>query len=532
MKTCQWIATVIVLSGVIAAEAKDSVIHLDETFEKQSIGPLTALAPLVRVQQVSVVDGGGKVGEGNVAHFNDSSITEGGWMEYNLGNRDLSSMFIEFDLLNNAPGSGSNKMPIIFGVGPWNTSKDLVLNANAKRAFGLEFYQAGSYMNFTSRVGRHPAERNTYDLTVPQHVKIWVNDHDQNTLSYIRPDTGIEVMIQPDSFVIWINDKLIGAEYGFGMHKDVTVGNTTVGRVGFSSSSTKTVDFLIDNLRVVDPTGESAPMPAGAARKPVTEEITLASMAGATTLQYRPGKDAMNLFVYRPDGWKTGDVRSAMIYFFGGGWTKGTPLKSASWARWAAEHGMVGIAPDYRTKNRFGTSPLSSVADGRAAFNWVVEHADTLGIDPQRIVVGGSSAGGHVALWTAIHTTPPGSSDNESPKVKPAALFLSSAVTDTSALTGYTPHRFGDNAEALSPVHQLDEAMPPILMFHACDDELVDYSTAVALYNKMKSSGNECELISVPQGGHGFSSGYPEWKAKVRVKLEEFLRTQALLSSP
>lgn len=37
---------------------------------------------------------------------------------------------------------------------------------------------------------------------------------------------------------------------------------------------------------------------------------------------------------------------------------------------------------------------------------------------------------------------------------------------------------------ALSPYHQLDPTMPPILMFHACDDELVDYSSAVALTKK------------------------------------------------
>lgn len=236
----------------------------------------------------------------------------------------------------------------------------------------------------------------------------------------------------------------------------------------------------------------------------------------------------MNLFVYRPEGWRANDRRPAMIFFFGGGWTKGTPMKSAGWARWAAEQGMVGIAPDYRTKNRFGTSPLESVADGRAALNWVIEHADKLGIDPQKIVVGGSSAGGHVALWTAIGKTPPGSSPAEAPSVKPAAVFITSSVTDTSGSTGYTPQRFGDNAEALSPIHQLDETMPPILMFHACDDELVDYRTAVALYNKMKASGNECELISVPRGGHGFSSAYPEWKEKVRSKLEKFLKAQHL----
>lgn len=190
---------------------------------------------------------------------------------------------------------------------------------------------------------------------------------------------------------------------------------------------------------------------------------------------------------------------------------------------------MVGIAPDYRTKNRFDTSPLASVDDGRAAFAWVVEHAEELGIDPTRIVVGGNSAGGHVALWTAIEKAPPGSDAATSPTVKPAALFLKSAVTDTSPETGYTPKRFGDDAMALSPVHQLDAKMPSTLIVHAANDDLVHYGTAVALYNKLTSTGNACELITVPIGGHGFSSEYKQWRAKTHAKMEALLEREGLL---
>ena len=190
---------------------------------------------------------------------------------------------------------------------------------------------------------------------------------------------------------------------------------------------------------------------------------------------------------------------------------------------------MVGIAPDYRTKNRFGTSPLASVDDGRAAFAWVVQHADELGIDPTRIAVGGSSAGGHVAMWTAIETAPPGSDAATSPKSKPAALILKSAVTDTSPETGYTPKRFGDDAMALSPVHQLDAQMPPTLILHAANDELVHYGTAVALHNKLESTGNACELVTIPIGGHNFSSEYKLWKSKVLTKTEELFTRQGLL---
>jgi hypothetical protein len=40
---------------------------------------------------------------------------------------------------------------------------------------------------------------------------------------------------------------------------------------------------------------------------------------------------------------------------------------------------------------------------------------------------------------------------------------------------------------------------------------------------------NACELITVPVGGHGFSSEYPEWKLKMRAKLEELFNREGLL---
>jgi acetyl esterase/lipase len=261
------------------------------------------------------------------------------------------------------------------------------------------------------------------------------------------------------------------------------------------------------------------------ARRDRVEE-TKDFLPGAETKSYRDGENSMNLFVYKPEGWTSADQRTAFVYFFGGGWRSGTP--AASWASWAASKGMVGIAPDYRTKNRFGTTPLESVADSRAALSWVVEHAEELGIDPSKIVVGGTSAGGHVALWTAITATPPGSDPSETPAGKPAALILISAVTDTSP-SGYGAVRFGEHARALSPAHQLDADLPPTLLFHAKDDPLVKYEKSVALYEKLKNQGTVCELVTVPLGGHGFYAKVPGERERVYIKIEQFLQQQNLL---
>jgi len=259
-------------------------------------------------------------------------------------------------------------------------------------------------------------------------------------------------------------------------------------------------------------------------------ETTPTELAGAETLVYRASTpQPQHLFVVKPAGWKAGDRRPALMFFFGGGWTTGTPASSIFWARFAADLGLVGIAPDYRTKGRHDVSPLGSVADSRAALHWVQDHAAELGLDPARIAVGGNSAGGHVALWTAITRAPPGSDEKESPRLKPAALILFSAVSDTSAETGYTPHRFGEHTTALSPVHQLDAQMPPVLAFHGDADKTVPLRQATALRDKLLATGNACELHIVPGGGHNFGDDVPEWREKSRELMIAFLKQQGLV---
>lgn len=264
---------------------------------------------------------------------------------------------------------------------------------------------------------------------------------------------------------------------------------------------------------------------------PRPPETTPVSFPGAETFVFRElAPDPLRLHVFKPKNWKAGDKRPGFVWFFGGGWSHGTPANATGFAKWAAELGFVGIAPDYRTHDRFGgTSPLASVADARLALRWIEEHAAELGLDPQRIVVGGNSAGGHVALWTAITHTPPGSDEKEAPTIKPVALVLTSAVSDTTTEKGYTPKRFGENTTALSPVDQLDAKMPPALVFHGDADTTVPQRQSLALRDKLRATGNVCEFVNVPGGSHNFSSDLPEWKEKTKTLIREFLAKQNLL---
>ena len=241
--------------------------------------------------------------------------------------------------------------------------------------------------------------------------------------------------------------------------------------------------------------------------KPV--EITPLSLPGSEPFVFRTaGTNELRLHVVKPAGWSKKDRRACMVCFFGGGWNNGNPEKSIGWAKWAAGLGLVGISPDYRTRDRLGGTPEDCVSDGRAAVRWVQEHADELGVDPAKIIVEGASAGGHVAAWTAISSPGPGK-DDPAPEIQPAALVLVNPVTDTKdGGYGGTKRFGGDAARALacSVPDQMPVKMPPTIVFHATADTTVPYANTVAFRDKLVSNGICCELVTFEGLGHSYYS--------------------------
>jgi acetyl esterase len=340
-------------------------------------------------------------------------------------------------------------------------------------------------------------------------IVVFLNSSDKNVGEMLRQDN------------IALAEDWKDYSYSFTPQADSAISHLTIS--GFAAQAG---EYWLTNVSLRE--GGNGTTPTAPALSGDTTPVTL---PGAASFTYRDGTpEPMRLHVFKPEGWKATDHRPALVFYFGGGWTHGNPASAMDFTRGAAARGMVGIAPDYRTETRFGTSPLESVADARASFRWVQDHAAELGIDPTKIVVGGHSAGGHVALWTAIDHTPPGSDPNEAPHAKPAALFLLAPVSDTSA-TGYTPFRFGANALALSPVHQLDGKMPPTLLMHADTDEVVPYRESVALASAIEKTGAVCEFVTVPHGNHGFPWQHNGYDTNtIMDRLVEFLKKNGVMS--
>jgi len=104
------------------------------------------------------------------------------------------------------------------------------------------------------------------------------------------------------------------------------------------------------------------------------------------------GDVELELHIFEPANHQASDNAPAIVFFFGGGWSGGTPKQFYEQSRFLAEKGMVSISADYRVKSRQKTTPFECVEDGKSAVRWLRSHAKELGINPDQIVAGGGSA--------------------------------------------------------------------------------------------------------------------------------------------
>jgi acetyl esterase len=218
----------------------------------------------------------------------------------------------------------------------------------------------------------------------------------------------------------------------------------------------------------------------------------------------------LRLKVYSPEGEKE-DLLPAVVFFFGGGWVGGTIDHFQPQSELAAEQGMIAITPDYRVSSRHHTTPFECVEDARDAISWVLRHAEELGIDRERIAVGGGSAGGHLALCTVL--LPPEVGQGPDVSGVPQAMVLFNPVCDTTD-KGFGHESLGSRMLELSPLHHIREGLPPALIFHGTADTTVPFRSASNFRDRMHAFGNECELIAYEGRGHGFfNPGRPEGDA-------------------
>lgn len=233
-----------------------------------------------------------------------------------------------------------------------------------------------------------------------------------------------------------------------------------------------------------------------------------------------------------------GRVSPVLVYFHGGAWWKGARPESWSAFRPFLAEGMSVVTVEYRLAGE-ARAP-AAVQDARCALAWVATNADRYGFDPRRIVVMGTSAGGHIALLTALlPVDDPATACPDRPTPRPAAVldYYGPADLEIRSADGVlhpSVRRWlgeGPGAEALqrrlSPIHQVRPGSPPVFIVHGDADPLVPAKDSVRLKKALDAAGSPAALRLVAGGGHGRFA--PAQQKEIAAQAIAFLRRHDVL---
>jgi acetyl esterase len=205
-----------------------------------------------------------------------------------------------------------------------------------------------------------------------------------------------------------------------------------------------------------------------------------------------------------------------LVYFHGGGFSVGSRLSHDPIARHLASHaGVRVLSVEYRRapEHRFP----AAADDALAAFDYAHDHASDLGADPDRIAVGGDSAGGNLAAVTAQQAVQRGG-------VAPSFQLLMYPATDLSTrrpsrdlfaqgstftdrnlqwvMANYIPAGTDLKDPRLSPQHGDVTGLPPAYIASAGFDPVRDDGEAYA--DKLRAAGIPVALTRQSDLPHGY----------------------------
>lgn len=261
----------------------------------------------------------------------------------------------------------------------------------------------------------------------------------------------------------------------------------------------------------------------------------LPAQAGQAVVKPPPGRE----FVYKETGGQprvlevyfppnhdpTAASVPGIIFFHGGAWSSGDLSLFRPVAYYFASRGLVAVTANYRMLDLDEARALPKsesrkrvcITDAKSAIRWFKQHARELGVDPERIIAGGGSAGGHIAVLATVN---PGLNDPADPE---------GIDTAVNAYVLFNPafeagDRFDPEVNVLA---HLDAPIAPAVVFFGTDDEWK--AGWNALHRELIRRGQaNMDLWIAPGERHAFFRAAP-WLTATLIEADRFLARHGLL---
>jgi len=225
--------------------------------------------------------------------------------------------------------------------------------------------------------------------------------------------------------------------------------------------------------------------------------------------------DIPTITPYLPDPAKA--TGAALVIFPGGGYGHLATHEGAGYAEWLAENGIAGLVVKYRLGSNGYRHPVM-LEDGLRAVRLARAQAPEWKIDPHRVGIIGSSAGGHLASTVLTHfdAGKPGDPDPvERESSRPDLGILCYAVIsmdDSITHQGSKKNLLGDHPGAqealfVSSEKQVKADTPPCFIWHTWEDKSVKVENALAFAEALRAKNIPFELHIYEKGGHGIGLG-------------------------